>query len=69
MKTFLIAIGTILFFLLFTSCEKEEMGIGEGAGGGKEDANLITKSAIYPILKVKTNENTLVADTTLKIDG
>lgn len=32
--------------LLFTSCEKEEMGIGgTGGGGGKEDANLIIKSS------------------------
>lgn len=66
MKTLLIAISTI-FLLLFTSCEKEEMGVGGSTGGGKEDANTITKSAPDQIPKV--DENTLVASTSLKIDG
>ncbi|QIK59614.1 hypothetical protein G7050_07115 [Dysgonomonas sp. HDW5A] len=34
--------------LLFTSCEKEEMGVGEGAGGGMQDANSIVKSTPTP---------------------
>lgn len=65
MKTLLIAISTIIL-LLFTSCEKDEMGIGEGAGGGKEDANITAKFPIKPTLK--DNEITLVPDTILKVD-
>lgn len=64
MKTLLIAISTIILLLLFTSCEKEEMTIGGTGGGGKEDANTITKSAPDQIPKV--DESTLVAGTSFK---
>ncbi len=51
--------------LLFTSCEKEEMGVGgTGGGGGKEDANLSTKST----LSQEDSESTLVLDTILTVD-
>lgn len=47
MKTLLIVIST-LTLLLFTSCEKDEMGIGEGAGGGMQDTNTIVRSTSSP---------------------
>lgn len=65
MKTLLFAISTIIL-LSFTSCEKEEMGIGSTDGGGKEDANTIAKSATKPTLN--DNQTTLLPDTLLKVD-
>lgn len=66
MKTLLIAISSI-FLLLFTSCEKDEMGDGGLGGGGMQDANIITRSSTNLILK-DNNEIALVTDPLLKID-
>lgn len=63
MKTLLIAISTTIL-LLFTSCE-DEMGVGgTGGGGGKEDANTITRST----LSHEDNEIILVTETILTVD-
>lgn len=62
MKTLLIAISATIL-LLFTSCE-DDMGVGGTGGGGKEDANLITKST----LSQEENEITLVLDTILTVN-
>ena len=48
MKTKFLLIAISCTTLLFTSCEKDEMGIGEGAGGGMQDANTIVRSTSTP---------------------
>lgn len=62
-KFLLIAISCITL-LLFTSCEKEEMGIGGTTGGGMQDANTISKSIVTP----KENETIFVPDVILEAD-
>ena len=61
MKTLLFAIACTT--LLLTSCEKDDMDKGLTGGGGKEDANTITKSTTKP-----TPENEIVPDIILKVD-
>ncbi|QIK54174.1 hypothetical protein G7051_07410 [Dysgonomonas sp. HDW5B] len=51
--------------LLFTSCEKEEMGVGGSTGGGgMQDANSIVKSTPAP----SNSEEVLATDSILKTD-
>ena len=44
MKTKLLLITISCSTLLFTSCEKEEMGVGGGPGGGMQNTNTIMRS-------------------------
>lgn len=64
MKTKLLLIAISCTTLLFTSCEKDEMAIGEGAGGGMQNANTIMRSTETP-LNSKTIQD---SDLTLKVD-
>ncbi|QIK54258.1 hypothetical protein G7051_07865 [Dysgonomonas sp. HDW5B] len=66
MKTLLFIISCITLLSL-TSCEKDDMDRTGTGGGGKEDANTITKSATNTT--PKDNEKTFLADTTLRVDG
>lgn len=47
MKTLLIIVSAITL-LLFTSCEKDEMGPGGTGGGGKEESMKYSKSENIP---------------------
>nr|WP_297169590.1 hypothetical protein [uncultured Dysgonomonas sp.] len=67
MKTkFLLMTVSCIALLSLTSCEKDEMGDGGLGGGGKEDANTISKSLTKPTLN--DNQTTLVSDPLLKVD-
>lgn len=65
MKTKFLLIAISCTTLLFTSCEKEEMGDGGlGGGGGMQDANSIVKSTPVP----SNSEEVLATDSILKTD-
>lgn len=63
MKTKLLLIAISCTTLLFTSCEKDEMAIGEGAGGGMQNANTIMRSTTPLNSKaIQDSDLTLKAD-------
>ena len=63
MKTKFLLIAISCMTLLFTSCEKEEMGVGGSTGGGgMQDANSIVKSTPAP----SNSEEVLAPDSILK---
>ena len=64
MKTKFLLIAISCTTLLFTSCEKEEMGVGGGTGGGMQDANSIVKSTPAP----SNREEVLAPDSLLKTE-
>ncbi|QIK54175.1 hypothetical protein G7050_07120 [Dysgonomonas sp. HDW5A] len=64
MKTKFLLIAISCTTLLFTSCEKDEMGVGGGTGGGMQDANSIVKSTPTP----SNSEEILASDIILKAE-
>lgn len=57
-KTLLI-VAISIFTFLFTSCEKEEMGVG-GTSGGGNDANIASSSYDRQIAVPQSREDTIV---------
>lgn len=64
MKTKFLLFAISCTTLLFTSCEKEEMGVGGGTGGGMQDANTIVRSTSTP----SNSEEILAPDSILKAE-
>ena len=63
MKTKFLLIAISCTTLLFTSCEKYEMGDGGlGGGGGMQDQNTIVRSTLTP----SNSEEIFVSDSILK---
>ena len=63
MKTKFLLIAISCTTLLFTSCEKDEMGVGGSTGGGgMQDANTIVRSTSTP----SNSEEILAPDSILK---